>query len=111
MVKQMSVTLKRELHKCKGCLMVKGIRMPIPSKTHDQAAKRLFRVFVDLGGKKHVESMGGKKYLMKVGDDFSRHAWMYFVSHKYDAAKKFLADLRVKGTPSKYVIVKADVGG
>ena len=45
---------------------------------------------------------------MIVSDDFSRHAWMYFVSHKYDAASafgKFLADLRVEGTPSEVVIV------
>ena len=60
--------------------MVKGIRMPIPSTTHGRAAKRLFRVFVDLGGKKHVASMGGNKYPMIVKDDFSRHACMYFVS-------------------------------
>ena len=41
-------------------------------------------------------------------DDFSCHAWMYFVSHKYDAAnafEKFPADLRVEGTPSEVVIV------
>ena len=57
--KQMGVTLKGELHECKGCSMAKGIRIPFPSKTHGRAAKRLFRVFVDLGGKKHVASMGG----------------------------------------------------
>ena len=94
--------------------MAKGVRMPIPSKTHGRAAKRLFRVFVDLGGKKHVASMGGNKYPIIVRDDFSRHAWMYFVSHKYDAAsafEKFLADLRVEGTSSEVVIVGSDDGG
>ena len=42
-----------------------------------------------------MASMGGNKYAMIVRDDFSRHAWMYFVSHKYDAAsafENFLAD-------------------
>ena len=43
--KQMGVILKGELYKFKGCSMAKGIRMPIPSKTHGQAAKRLFCVF------------------------------------------------------------------
>ena len=56
--------------------MVKGIRVPIPSKTHDRTAKILFRVFVDLAGKKHVASMGGKKYPMIARDELSRHAWM-----------------------------------
>ena len=112
--KQMSVTLKGELHECKGCSMAKGIRMSVPSKTHGRAAKRLFRVFVDLRGKKHVASIGGNKYPMIVRDDFSRHAWMYFVSHKHDAAsafEKFLVDLRVEGTPSEVVIVRSDDGG
>ena len=39
---------------------------------------------------------------------------MYFVSHKYDAAsafEKFLADLRVEGTPSEVVIVRSDDRG
>ena len=88
--------------------------MPIPSKTHGQAAKRLVRVFVDLGGKKHVASMGGSKYPMIVRNDFLRHAWMYFVSHKHDAAsafEKFLAYLRVEGTLSEVVIVRYDDGG
>ena len=53
--------------------MAKGIRMPIPSKAHGRAAKRLFRVFVDLGGKKHVASTGGNKYPMLVRDDFQHH--------------------------------------
>ena len=47
--------------------MAKGIRVPIPSRTHGRAVKRLFRVFVDLGGKKHVASMGGNKYPIIIG--------------------------------------------
>ena len=62
--------------------MVKGIRVPIPSKTHDRTAKILSRVFVDLAGKQHVASMGGKKYPMIARDELSYHAWMYFVSRK-----------------------------
>ena len=112
--KQMGVTLKEELHERKGCSLAKGIRMPIPSKRHERAVKRPFGVFVDLGGKKHVTSIGDNKYPMIVREEFSRHAWMYFGSHKYDAAiafQKFLADLRVEGTPPEVVIVRSDDGG
>ena len=94
--------------------MAKGIRMPIPSKTHGRATKRLFRAFLDLRGKKHVASLGGNKYPMIVTGDFSRHTRMYFVSHECDAAsafENFLADLKVKGTPSEFVIVRSDDGG
>ena len=51
---------------------------------------------------------------MIVRADVSRHAWMYFVSHKHDAAsafQEFLVDLRVEGTPSEVVIVRSDDGG
>ena len=95
--------------------MVKGIRVPIPSKTHDRTAKIiLFCVFVDLGGKKHVASMGGKKYPMIARDELSHHAWMYFVSRKWDAAsafEKFRSNLKVEGTPSEVMIVRSDDGG
>ena len=61
-----------------------------------------------------MASMGGNKYPMIVRNDISRHAWMYFVSHKYDAAsafEKFLTDLRVEGIPSEVVIVRSDDRG
>ena len=61
-----------------------------------------------------MASVGGNNYPMIVRDDFSRHAWVYFVSHKYDAAsasEKFLAGLRVEGTQSEVVIVRSDDGG
>ena len=78
-----------------------------------RAARSLFRVSVDLEGKKHVASMGGNRYPMIVRDDFSRHAWMYFAPHKHDAVsafEKFLADLRIEGTPSEVVIARSDDG-
>ena len=88
--------------------------MPIPSKTSNRAVKRLFRVFVDFGGKKHVKSIGGNKYPMIVKDDYSRYTWMYFISHKCDAADtfaKFSSDLRLEGIPSKVVVIRSDDGG
>ena len=88
--------------------------MSIASKTHCREDKRLSRVFVDLGGKKHVASMGENKYPMIIRDDFSRYAWVYFISHKSNAAeafKQFLADLRVEGIPSEVVVVRSNNGG
>ena len=60
--------------------------MLIPSKKSDRAVKILFRVYVDLGGKKHVKSIGGKNNPMIIRYDYSRYTWMYFISHKSDAA-------------------------
>ena len=61
-----------------------------------------------------MKSMGGIKYPMIIRDDFSRYAWLYFISHKSDAAeafKQFLADLRVEGIASEVVVVRSDSGG
>ena len=51
---------------------------------------------------------------MIVRDDFSRYAWVYFISHESDATEafeKFLTDLRVEGIPSEVVVVRSDGGG
>ena len=72
----MGVNLEGDLHECKGCSMAKGIRMSIPKKTDNRIVERLSRVFVDLGGRKHVASVGGSKYPMILRDDFSRYAWV-----------------------------------
>ena len=46
--------------------------MSVPSKTHNREAKGLSRVFVDLGGEKHMTSVGGDKHPILVRDAFSR---------------------------------------
>ena len=51
---------------------------------------------------------------MLVKDDFPRYAWVYFLKHKSDAAdafRKFQADMRADGVPSKVEIVRSDNGG
>ena len=113
--KQLGVTLEGKLHRCKGCSIAKGYLMPIPSKTNRRGDKRLLsRVFVNLGGNKHMTSMGGNKYPMITRDNFSRYAWLYLISHKSDtteAFKQFLAYLIVGGIPSEAVVVRSDNGG
>ena len=47
------------MNECKGYSMANGVRLSIPSKTHCREDKRLSRVLVDLGGNKHVASIGG----------------------------------------------------
>ena len=112
--RQMSITLVGKMNECKGCSLAKGIRMSIPSKTSDRAVKRLFRVFMDLGGKMHVKSIGGKKYPMTIINDYSPYTWMFFISHKSDAADtyiKFLSDLRLEGIPLEVFVIRSDDEG
>ena len=72
------------------------------------------RVFVDLGGRKDVASVGGKHYPMIEKDDFTRRAWMYFLRSKSDAGcafRSFLASVRADEIPSLVEIARSDDGG
>ena len=43
---------------------------------------------VDLMGPKRTESMGGKRYIMVMVDDFSRYSCMEFLREKSEACEK-----------------------
>ena len=101
--KQQGVSLSGELHECRGCSMVKGLRKTIARSTDTQADTKLERVFVDLSGKMAVPSIGGKQYTLIVRDDHTRFTQVYFLAKKSDAASAFesiLAEVRADGTPS-----------
>ena len=94
--------------------MAKYPRKGIKQSTHTRANKKPRKVFVDLSGRKVVESPGRKSYTLIVRDDFSRYTWVYFMRHKSDAAEmfeQFLVETRAHGVPSKVVIVRSDGGG
>ena len=51
---------------------------------------------------------------MIVRDDCTRRTWMYFLTHKSDAAstfRSFLASVRADGKPPLVEIVRSDNGG
>ena len=112
--KSLGVELLGTLRPCTGCSMAKGYRMPIPSSNKSRASEKLGRVLVDPSGPKRTPSLLGKRYIMLVKDDFSRYAWVYFLKHKSDAVdafRKFLADVRADGVPSKVETVRSYNGG
>ena len=112
--KSLGLELVGTLKPYTGCSMVKGYRKPIPNNTKTRAKEKLGSVFVDLSGPKRPPSLTGARYVMLVKDDYSRHAWVYFLKHKSDsgdAFRKFLADARADGVPSKVEIVRSDKGG
>ena len=43
---------------------------------------------VDLMGPTRTESLGGKRYIMVIVDDFSRYTWVEFVREKSKACEK-----------------------
>ena len=43
---------------------------------------------VDLIGLIRTESLGGKRYIMVIVDDFSRYTWVEFLREKLEACEK-----------------------
>ena len=43
---------------------------------------------VDLMGPTRTESLGGKRYIMVIVDDFSRYTWVEFLKEKSEACEK-----------------------
>ena len=76
---RLGTKLVGDMHACSGCSMSKAIRKGIVRETKNRSYKKLGRVFVDLGGRKDIASVGGKHYPMIVKDEFTRRAWMYFL--------------------------------
>ena len=94
---------------CARCSMAKGYR----NSTKSRATEKLGRVFVDVSGPKSTHSLLGKKYIMLVNKNFTRYLWVYFLERKSDAAdafRKFLADVRADGVPSKVERVRSENG-
>ena len=48
----------------------------------------LFRSHVDLMGPTRTESLGGKRYIMVIVDDFLGYTWVEFLREKLEACEK-----------------------
>ena len=78
--KQMRVKLQGQLVPCQRCSEAKGIRKHVKPFTYTRATEPAERCFVDLSGPKSVKSMGEKKYMMIVRDDYFRDSPRYISS-------------------------------
>ena len=56
--------------------MSKAIRKGISHEPNRKSDRKPGRVFVDLGGRKDVASIGGEDYPMIVKDDFTMGTWI-----------------------------------
>ena len=61
------------------------MRHAVSKSTETRVDKRAGRVFVDLAGPFHVESMVGSRFAMLCVDDFSRYKIVTFMAKKSDA--------------------------
>lgn len=78
-----------DLMGCGGCSRAKWLRKRIKQSTPTQAGQKLETVFLVWSSPKMVESLGRKRNTLVVRDGISRHTWVYFICHKFDAAELF----------------------
>ena len=88
-VKQLGVVLDGSLRECERCSVAKGLGKPIGRKTSTRVDKVFSRLFVDICGEKSVKSIGGRRYMLLICDDFSRFTWTYFMRQKSDTVALF----------------------
>ena len=99
-VKQRNVNLTGTLREWEGCSIAKGRVKSTPTTTRTRAVKPGRRVFLDVCGEKSVQSIGGKKYMLMIRDDFTRFNAVYFMPSKDEVSRYFrqyLADYRFTG--------------
>ena len=92
--KQFGVVLEGYLRECEECSVPKGLGKPIGRTTSTRADKAFRRLFVDICGEKSFESIGEKRYMLLICDNFSPSTWTYFMRQKSDTValcEQFLA--------------------
>ena len=68
--------------------MGKQVKSKHPFVTEVQTSRPLELLHIDLMGSARVQSLGGKKYIPVVVDDFTRYTWVVLLRDKTEAPKK-----------------------
>ena len=79
---------KVEKNVCGPCQLGKQTKSSHPKVNVVATSRPLELLHVDLMGLTRTESMGGKRYIMVVVDDFSRYSWVDFLRKKSEACDK-----------------------
>ena len=79
---------KIEKNVCGPCQFGKQTKSTHPKVNVVATSRPLELLHVDLMGPIRMESMGGKRYIMVVVDDFSRYFWVEFLREKSEACDK-----------------------
>ena len=66
----------------------KQTKSPHPKVNVIATSRPLELLHVDLIGPTRIESVGGKRYIMVVVDDFSRYSWVEFLRERSEACDK-----------------------
>ncbi|KAJ9541148.1 hypothetical protein OSB04_027654 [Centaurea solstitialis] len=79
---------------CPVCDQGKMKRSSHPPKMETNCKHPVDWIHMDLCGPMRVESMGRKKYILVLVDEFSRYTWLEFLRAKFDAANRIIAFIK-----------------
>ena len=98
---------------CEKCSEVRVMRNAVPKSTDTRADKRAGRVFIDLAGPFHVESLAGSRFAMLCVDDLSRYKIVAFMAKTSDATAVLRAIIARYFTPAglNIGVIRTDNGG
>nr|GFB11757.1 retrotransposon protein, putative, Ty1-copia subclass [Tanacetum cinerariifolium] len=85
-------------HICSACKRGKSKKASHPPKLVSSDNSKLEILHMDLCDTMRVASINGKKYILVIVDDYSRHTWVYFLHLKDETPeiiKKFIAQAQL----------------
>ncbi|GJT70184.1 retrovirus-related pol polyprotein from transposon TNT 1-94 [Tanacetum coccineum] len=81
-------------HLCPLCEQGKSRKVPHKPKHVPNSKNRLHLLHMDLCGPMRVKSINGKRYVLVIGDDYSRHTWVHFLRSKDEAPEEIKTFLK-----------------
>ena len=98
---------------CKACQMSKQSRISFSPKNEVSTSKPLELLHMDLYGPSDIMSLGGKKYVYVIVDDFSRFTWIILLATKDEAFPMFVnfSKLVQNEKQSSIISIRSDHGG
>ena len=75
---------------CGPCQIGKQIKSKHPSVASVQTSRPLELLHIDLMGPARVQSLGGKKYILVVVDDFTSYTWVMLLKDKAEAPEMMI---------------------
>ncbi|KAI3505858.1 hypothetical protein L1887_28165 [Cichorium endivia] len=79
---------------CSACEHGKQTKKRHPIVINPKITEPLSLLYVDLCGPSAVESIGKKKYILVIVDDYSRLTWVLFLRNKSDATEEIIKFIR-----------------
>lgn len=98
---------------CETCMGAKSTRLPFPKKSQSSSKAILDLIHTDVCGPMQTESIGKKRYILTLIDDYSKYTEIYFMHNKSDTEvriKEYIAMVENK-FGHKPKVFRSDRGG